>query len=316
MRQMRTRVVQFPAESLGELLDERFREWPKIAEAQGEVTILGRPKLVLRLIDLPDRQRTFLTSIPTDLLYGICFTSAPNCEAAVPYLLASHCIRMIDLSGSGIGDDVFLRLIKSLPYLRTIYFGGTRISEFAFRDMPRLLSVRVLRSFGRSAAIGDRGAVSAGLKMPRLLTLDFSNADITDEGVRGISHLPLRTFNISGNRITDAGLASLVGMCSLRKLALSYTKISDAALYFLQFLPRLTLLMLDGTVVTDEGLPYLQKLSSLRVLYLSGTQITDKAVRWLVQMRSLRVLSLGQQLSLDGAESIRKALPNCKISAI
>jgi hypothetical protein len=312
---MLTRVLKFPDQSLGELLDERFPGRPKVAEARGEVTILGRPKLVLHLAEIP-RQPAFLKTLPIDALYGIRFALRPLCEAAVPYLSALSGLRMIDLSDSGIDDDVFLRFVTSLPRLRVIDFGGTLVSDFALRDTPRLLCARMFRSLGRRVPIGDMGAVSIGAKMPRLIALDLSHTDLGDAGLRGITHLPLRFLNISGSKATDAGLASLGTTSSLRKLVLSHTKISDTGLYFLQSLSRLTLLMLNGTTVSDEGLPHLLRLPKLRVLYLGSTRITEKAVRSLAQMTRLRILSLGQQLSQDSIESLRKALPNCRISAI
>ena len=312
---MLTTVLKFPDEGLGELLDERFPEWPKVAEARGEVTIVGRPKLVLHLA-VPHRQGALLEALPIDSLYGIRFPSRPDCEAVVPYLSALRGLRMIDLSGSGIGDDVFLRFITSLPKLRVVDFGGTLVSDFALRDAPRLLSARMFRSLGRRVPIGDRGALSIGTKMPRLIALDLSHTDIGDEGLRGITHLPLRALNIAGSNTTDAGLASLGTTTSLRKLVLSSTKISDAGLYFLRSLSRLTLLMLNGTAMSDDGLPNLLKLPRLRVLYLGSTQITDKAVRLLAEMTKLRILSLGMQLNPSSIEFLRQALPNCRISAI
>jgi hypothetical protein len=312
---MRTRILRFPDESLGDLLDGRFPKWPKVAEAQGEVVVSGRPKLVLRLVDLPDRQRRLLACVPPDLLYGLCFSSGANVEAALSSCSVSNRLRLVDLLGTCVNDDPFLRLVSNLPALRSIYLGDTKISDFAFRDMPRLLSVRAVRSSGRTVAFGDKGLIGIGVKMPRLLELDISNADtICDEGVRGISHLPLRVLNLSGSRITNSSLASVMGMGSLRKIGLSHTGISDDGLYFLKSLPRLRLLMLNGTLVTDEGLPELQAISGLRVLYLNSTLITDKAARWLANMSNLRVLSVGHQLTSDCVQSLRRALPKCKVS--
>jgi hypothetical protein len=312
---MFTRVLSFPDKSVGDLLDERFPECPKIADARGDVAVLGRPKLVLRLTE-PPGQYPFLTTLKADLLYGIRLAFGPVCQADLLCLLTLKGLRLIDLSGSGVGDDAFLGFVTSLPCLRVIDFGGTLVSDLAFRDMPRLQSALMLRSLGRRTQVGNRGALSVGVKMPRLVTLDFSQTDIGDEGVRGIAHLPLRFLNILGTRITDAGFASLASMLSLRKLVLSHTKISDAAMYFLQTMSRLTLLMLDGTAVTDEGLSYLLKLPRLSVLYLNSTQITDKATKWLARMTQLRVLSVGHQLGQDSLECLRKALPDCRISAI
>jgi internalin A len=211
---------------------------------------------------------------------------------------------------------MLLELLAGLPNLRSIDFGGTLVSDFALRDMPQSKSLRIFRTLGRRVSIGDRGAISVGTKMPRLITLDLSKTDVGDEGVRGLTHLPLRFLNILGTRMTDAGVASMAGMHSLRKLVLSFTKISDASLYFIQAMPRLNLLMLDGTAVTDEGLSYILKLPSLSALYLNGTHITDNATRCLTQMTQLRVLAVGQQLSPDSVGLLRKALPKCRISAI
>lgn len=312
---MFTRVLRFPDRSVGDLLDERFPEWPRIADAQGDVTISGRQKIVLRLTE-PPSQCQLLKRLQVDSLYGVRLAFGSVGRADLSSLFALKGLRHIDLSDSGVSDDAFLGFVTNFPRLRAIDFGGTSISDLAFRDMPRLQSMLMLRSLGRGASVSNSGAMNVGTKMPRLVTLDFSRTDIGDEGVRGITHLPLRFLNILGTRITDAGLASLANMPSLRKLVLSFTKISDAALYFLQTMSRLTLLMLDGTLITDEGLSYVTKLPRLSVLYLNGTQITDKATKWLSRMTQLRVLSLGQQLGPDSLEWLRKALPKCRISAI
>jgi hypothetical protein len=311
---MFARILRFPAESLGELLDERFRDWPKVAEAQGDVEICGRPKLVLRLAEPPIQWYSPLT--PSDSLYGIRLAFSPLRQGDLPFIFALRGLRLLDLCDSGVGDDMFLGLLTGLPYLRSVDFGGTLVSDFALRDMPQLMSLRILRTLGRRVPVGDRGAIAVGTKMPRLVTLDLSKTDVGDEGVRGLTHLRLRFLNMLGTRVTDAGIASMAGMHSLRKLVLSFTKISDASLYFIQAMTRLTLLMLDGTGVTDEGLSYILKLSSLTVLYLNGTHITENATKWLAQMTRLRVLAVGQQLSADSVEHLRRALPNCRISAL
>jgi len=312
---MQSRILRFPDECVGELVDERFLSRPRIADACGTVTIIGRPKLILRLGELRLRRPEFLLTFPSDALYGIQFASTAACEMALPYLARLGGIRLLDLSGSGIGDDLFLRCLRSLPSLRAIHFGGTLVSDFGIRDISRSQTARILLTQGRGIAIGDSGAVSIGLKLPRLFALDLSPSGVGDEGLRGLTRLPLRLLNVLGSKITDAGLASLGGTTSLRKLALSHTRISDAGLYFLRSMNRLTLLMLDGTHVTDEGLPCLARLPNMRVLFLSNTEITDKGAQWLSKMTSLRVLSLGRRLSKEAVTSLRKALPDCNITA-
>jgi hypothetical protein len=43
------------------------------------------------------------------------------------------------------------------------------------------------------------------------------------------THTELQTLNLSGTRVTDAGLKSLVGLSKLGELNLSFTSVTEAA---------------------------------------------------------------------------------------
>ena len=105
--------------------------------------------------------------------------------------------------------------------------------------------------------------------------------------------VPLVPFglDLSGTRVTDAGLKELAGLKSLQSLNLWDTLVTDAGLKELGGLTSLQSLDLKSTRVTDAGLKELAGLKSLQRLYLYDTRVTDK-----------------------GVAELRKALPGCNIS--
>ena len=66
-------------------------------------------------------------------------------------------------------------------------------------------------------------------------------------------------LQISGSRITDAGLVHLKDLIKLSHLNLSDTQITDAGLLHLKGLTKLERLNLKDTKVTDSGVAELQK---------------------------------------------------------
>lgn len=122
------------------------------------------------------------------------------------------------------------------------------------------------------------------------------------------------TVDASNLSISDADLAALSGVTSLRHLNLRGTQITDAGLAELSELTQLEFLGLSQTAVTDAGLPALMSLSQLRYLTLAETQVTDRAVDVLSSLSSLEGLNLkGTQITGAGLAQLRILLPNCRI---
>ena len=102
-------------------------------------------------------------------------------------------------------------------------------------------------------------------------------AGLSDKGLEGLRPLgKLRRLGLGHTRTTDAGIAVVASLKSLRSVNLDYTSIDDHAL---QLLKDLTLeeLRLDATAVTDAGMEALASLSSLKLLNVYHTAITEKA---------------------------------------
>jgi Leucine-rich repeat (LRR) protein len=99
---------------------------------------------------------------------------------------------------------------------------------------------------------------------------------IGHERMKGFDEI--RAISVDGKEFTDAALARLTILRSLRWLSLANTQITDAGLAHLKKLPNLETLRLNDTQVTDAGLNELAALQNLRDVQLAGTQVTDAGV--------------------------------------
>ena len=114
--------------------------------------------------------------------------------------------------------------------------------------------------------------------------------------------------------ITDAGLAHVDGLASLKELDLSYSGITDAGLVHLKGMNSLEQLDLSRTRVTDDGLVHLGGLTSLRVLGLRSTDVGNAGVVHLMELKNLQWLDLsGTDVDEIAAQELRRALPNATV---
>ncbi len=143
--------------------------------------------------------------------------------------------------------------------------------------------------------------------------LDFSGERLTDAGLAHLKPLTsLKALSLTGTQVTDAGLAHLKPLTNLQTLYLDGTQVTDAGLAHLKPLTNLLWLYLEGTQVTDAGLAHLKPLTSLQVLYLEGTQVTDAGLAHLKPLTSLQTLSLtGTQVTDAGVKALKEHIPGC-----
>lgn len=122
--------------------------------------------------------------------------------------------------------------------------------------------------------------------------LDLSNAQIDDDGLRQIAHLPLRELWLQSTNITDASAATISQMKSLDFLQLNGTNVTDRFLEQLESLPRLDDLGLRGAEVTGAGMKFLVRHPKLQSLDVYSTAVDDAGVEALVNCSSLTDLGL------------------------
>ena len=133
------------------------------------------------------------------------------------------------------------------------------------------------------AAVRRTGArvesISLDLPLLHVSTINVRGS-LGDAELRGM--LPVAEqitwLDLSGTRVSDAGMNVVAEMRNLTRLDLSKTAVTDAGTRRLSGLKRLEYLNLRGTRVSDSTLAAMKQIPSLRSLYLWETSVTDAAI--------------------------------------
>jgi hypothetical protein len=113
------------------------------------------------------------------------------------------------------------------------------------------------------------------------LNLVLTSCPITNDGLASLEGKNnVRCLSLSRTAVSDDGIQHLRGM-NLQSLDLSGTKVTDAGLATLAEFdcPRLKEIALENTGVTDVGLTGLGKFKSLEWVSVAGTKVTKDGIR-------------------------------------
>ena len=167
----------------------------------------------------------------------------------------------------------------------------------------------------------------------QLRSLNLGGNGITDAGVKQLrsvlANSQLRSLNLEGNGITDAGvkqLSSVLANSQLRSLNLTGNGITDAGVKQLSSVlanSQLSSLYLSGNGITDAGVKQLSSVlanSQLSSLNLAGNGITDAGVEQLSSVLAnsqLRSLHLmGNGITDAGVKQLSSVLANSQLSSL
>lgn len=201
----------------------------------------------------------------------------------------------------------------------SLYQDKVTLSELAEREDPA--AINWLDAGHSNLTDADLGSLSkfSGLQK---LNLDV-NSDITDEGLKHLKGLhELRDLSLFYcPQLTGAGFVQLEDLVNLTTLKIGNNKnITDDNLKHLQKLKGLrTLSAFPLWGITDEGLKNLSQIRELQHLTIASKKITDEGLLFLVALKHLESLHLNpgaideSQLTSDGIEKLKQALPGCKI---
>jgi len=242
-------------------------------------------------------------------------------DVGMPYLATLTGLKTLDLSHTMIGD-VGLESLPALSELEELNLGGTRITgnnlnflkllprlkKLSFNGIQRrnggacwtplltdldmdtmsLLAGMEELNLGVGVSLGKAGT-SVGAGNCRLT----GGIQLTNLGVARLAKLTrLRRLDISGAKITAAGLKSLEQLPQLEHLSLwNCVALDDSAAPALAALKRLKFLDLSATRVGDATLQQLRALPTLKFLYLTDTNVTAAAVAAFAQQSSSTFVS-------------------------
>ena len=204
-----------------------------------------------------------------------------------------------------IGDQICDRL-RELTSLDGFWLARTGVTGQGF---DRLRSAKRLTFLGLdNSPVTDVGMACLS-QLTSLKRLSLNVTQITDAGLAHVQRLPLEQLDVAWTAVTANGLTKLTG---LKALAVSS---DDAMLETLTAMTKLEYIHLMGSKVTDNGLRHLSRFPNLKSVCIRNTPFTDKGLEYLKPLRNLVEISLldGTQVTAQGVDALKAALPNCKI---
>jgi internalin A len=230
-------------------------------------------------------------------------------DAGMPYVGEMTGLRSLDLSYTMLGD-VGLENLPALSELEELKLGGDMITGL------NLNFLKLLPKLKRLSLNGVQRRNAGACWTPRITDLDLETIallsgleeldlgvgiglgrggkpaapgggncrltgglQITDLGLAKLSALKnLKRLNVSGAKLTPAGLKVLAGLPLDRLNLFACETLDDSAAAVLAEMPTLTIIDLSYTPITDQALRQLAKLPALKNLYLTETKVTPEAV--------------------------------------
>lgn len=213
----------------------------------------------------------------------------------------------VTLNERATGED--LRAVASMREVRRLDLAACRVGDAELVELDRMVG---LESLALPPATSD-GIAPTLVRMRSLRDLSLEATRVT---AAGLATLPrgLKSLNLSGTSIGDAGVEHLRRLPGLEQLWLDETSVGDRTLSVVSTRTTIEVLGLTGTAVTSEGLKHLAGLKKLTSLYLGETSIDDRALGLLIAMNQLKMLDVtATDLSVAARQQLVDALRTCDV---
>ena len=146
--------------------------------------------------------------------------------------------------------------------------------------------------------------------------MNLDSREISDDGLRHLQTLHLKSLDIFSGRISDTGCSSIAKIKSLESLELCGGGIGDLGCTLLATLDNLTSLNLSQNErITNRGAAALAALTNLKALNLSNTRVNSSSLRFLSGLLKLQSLALYGCRGIEEGKSLDKlqnGLPSLK----
>ncbi|MCE5230877.1 M48 family metalloprotease [bacterium] len=198
-------------------------------------------------------------------------------------------------------SDTGLAAIGPNPNLESLELDVGELTDSGFASLKQFTNLKKLRMTASNPKLSGKG-LKVLAEMPSLREVTVAISGLTQEGFDALRGLKsVKMLNLYYPKLSDAGMAGLVGMNGLSELN-AYGKFNDQTLGHIAKLPALKRLSISGTAITDKGVDSIAGLTSLEHVDLNETSITDAAITRLSRMPSLR------EIGFDNANVTNAAL--------
>jgi hypothetical protein len=166
-----------------------------------------------------------------------------------------------------------LARLETLSHLKELFV----CQNFEGDDLSRLGALTNLEILTFQTDFRRKTDVQFLVKLSKLQRLVLGGVKTTDEHLAMIGRLPrLEAFTTAGPELTDAGIAHLEGLKSLKSLFIMLAgKLTNEGLAHLESLSNLEDLSLSGLAINNVGLGHLRKLPKLKKLSITRGDLDD-----------------------------------------
>jgi hypothetical protein len=160
-----------------------------------------------------------------------------------------------------------------------------------------------------------RGGTATRDKTGNVVEVTLERTSATDADVARLAAIKtLRRLDLSFTYVTDRGIKELAALPQLEELTLDTAEfLTDASMAHLEANKgSLRKLVLRGVDITDAGMPYVARLTNLRSLDISYTMLGDVGLEHLPELSQLEELKLGGTLITGLNLNFLKLLPKLR----
>lgn len=241
-------------------------------------------------------------------------------DVGMPYLAALTGLKSLDLSYTMVGD-VGLESLPAFTELEELNLGGTRITGINLNFLKLLPKLKKLSFDG----IQRRNAGACWTPLLTDLDLDtislLAGLEDLDMGVGvslGRTGVPVGPGNChvtGGIQLSDLGVAKIAKLSKLKALNISGSKVTTAGLKFLEKLPLERLNLWNCSKLDDSAGVELAAFTHLKELDLSYTSVGDATLKTLAGIPGLKLLYLTDtKVTPEAVEAFRKGKPGTLVS--
>ncbi len=242
-----------------------------------------------------------------------CSLSNEELAMAVGPLSGLRVLRLASKSGATTVDDTGLDAVAKCTQLRVLALDYLWVAN---AGLTKLAALNSLTELYLANTLVDDQSIDVLVKLSQLKKLRLARTQIGDTGLARVPEFKLlEDLDLSEcSQITDAGLAALGKIVTLKRLNLWRDAISDDGVKQLVKLTNMEWLNVDNTQLTDGGLDAFQGMTKLTFLHLGSTGVSDAGMPKLKPLRALKDLKVTRtSVTQHGVDELLKDLPAATI---
>jgi Leucine-rich repeat (LRR) protein len=161
------------------------------------------------------------------------------------------------------------------------------------------------------AWVSDAGGVLIKDAAGSITGVDLRSSWATDADLADLAKLPtLKTLDLSLSRISDRGMRSLRGATGIVDLNLYFAEqVTDEGMSAIKGWKNLKRLNVRGTKITDMTLEFVSTIPTLESLDVGYAEITDVGLDHLTSLPNLRALTIGGNKLTDMGVHLLRQMP-------